>query len=320
MQNAVSALIPAYNGAQYIAETLDSILTQSYPVAEVIVVDDGSTDNTREVVASFGDHVRYHSTSNGGVCRARNIAASLASSPYLTFSDQDDLWRTDKLEQQMSLHEKFPGMDYSFTNFVLVQDGIWAEKTEFDHAPDRSFPPYSLPGTEPVVIDTPFYNQILAFQPIRPSTVLISTRLFQQIGCFTESLGKNPSEDVEFTLRCLQHPPIGIVREPVVGIRKHTGNYSGSDYRNMLGQKEIFEYALQHHTIDEQTRTMLLHEIELRRLGAAYYAFRQGEFNEVVSLLQPIHPAKLDAKLRMKLLISRLPVPLARTAQKLLLQ
>ena len=313
--HSVSALIPAYNGAAYLGETLQSILDQTYAPAEVIVVDDGSTDNTREVVARFGNRVRYHFTTNGGICSARNLAVSLATSPFLAFCDQDDLWRPDKLQQQMELHRGNPAMQFSFTNFVLVQNEVWASETEFQQAPGTDFYPYTLPGSNPVVIDTPFYDQILHFQPIRPSTFVVGRELIDKIGGFTASFGRNPSEDVEFSLRCVQHAPIGIVREPVVGIRKHTANYSGSDYRNLRGQKEIFEYALQHHTLNDHTRILLEEEIVLRRIDAAYYAFRLGEFSEVVSLLAPVPASRLDRKARLKLMMSRLPVPLARLAQ-----
>ena len=317
MRNRVSVLIPTYNGARYLGETLHSVLNQSYAPAEVIIVDDGATDNTRDVVAGFGDRVRYCYTENGGICRARNLAASLATGDFLAFCDHDDLWRSDKLEQQMRLHSARPDVQYSFTNFALVEDGVWAQMTEFDHAPDRSFPPYSLPGTDPVVLDTPFADKILSFQPIRPSTILLSTPFFHRIGGFRNELGKNPSEDVEFALRCLQHPPIGIVREPVVGIRKHGGNYSGSDLRNLIGQKEIFEYVLEHHKPSNDMRVLLEEEIVQRRLEASYHAFHQGRFSEFIALLAPIERSRLNGKVKLKLLLAKCP-GLARVAQKLL--
>ena len=149
---------------------------------------------------------------------------------------------------------------------------------------------------------------------------MIAAKLFQQIGRFTEGFGRNPSEDVEFTLRCVQHPPIGIVREPVVGIRVHGENSSTSDYRNLVGQMEVLEYALKHHEIEDWTRELLRKEVKQRRLGAAYYAFRQGEFPRVVSLIGQIPAAQMDRKSRLKLLIARMPPPLAKLAQKALLR
>src|ERR1700712_934622 len=98
MYASVSVLIPTYNRADLIASTIDSILAQTRLPHEIIVVDDGSTDNTKEVVAAYGSKVKYHFAANSGSPRARNIAASFATGDYYAFCDSDDLWREDKLE------------------------------------------------------------------------------------------------------------------------------------------------------------------------------------------------------------------------------
>ena len=319
MATPVSVLIPAYNGARFLPETLESILGQTYPPAEVIVLDDGSQDDTREAGARFGDRVRYHFVANGGICRARNMAASLATSPYLAFCDQDDLWLPDKLAQQMELHERDEALNFSFTNFCYMADGVRQERTKLDDAPTDFFadapPP---PGTSSFVYPGSLYGPLLRFQPIWPSTVVVRSDFFRAVGGFREEFGKNPSEDFEFSLRCLLQEPVGVVREPVVSVRRHAGNYSGSNDGNTRGQIEILQYVLEHHPISSALKAQVTDQIELRRVEAAYGAFRSGDFALVRSLLSPVPRNYLDRKSTLKLWIARLPQPLAKPLWRLL--
>ncbi len=104
----VTVVIPTFNRAGMIGQALDSVLAQSYPSREVVVVDDGSTDNTAAVVRAYGDLVRYVRTERGGVAHARNVGMRHARGRYLTFLDSDDLLYPYALELQTSLLERFP--------------------------------------------------------------------------------------------------------------------------------------------------------------------------------------------------------------------
>lgn len=95
----VSVIIPAFNAEKYIAEALQSVLLQTSPPSEIIVVDDGSTDGTREAVSKF-DGVRYVYQKNSGVAAALNLGCLLATSHYIAFISADDVWKPDKLQQQ----------------------------------------------------------------------------------------------------------------------------------------------------------------------------------------------------------------------------
>lgn len=95
----ITALIPTYNRAHLVPRALDSILNQTCPPHEIIIVDDGSTDNTREVVARFGDRVRYIYQENAGAAVARHQAVMAAQTEWVGFLDSDDLWKPDHLER-----------------------------------------------------------------------------------------------------------------------------------------------------------------------------------------------------------------------------
>src|SRR5688572_33231336 len=98
----VSVVIPAYNAAAFIRETIDSALAQTYRDFEVIVVNDGSTDDTMARLREFGSRIRVHEQSNSGVATARNSGVKIATGSWIAFLDSDDLWMPQKLERQLA--------------------------------------------------------------------------------------------------------------------------------------------------------------------------------------------------------------------------
>ena len=316
-ESAVSVLVPTYNRAQFLPETLDSILSQTYSPAEIIVVDDGSTDDTQAVISRRYPTVRYHRIDNSGVCTARNTAASFATSPYIAFCDSDDLWRPDKLEKQMELHLRYPEVEHSFTNFSIVSEGNWSHGTKFESATSTFFAHCEKKLDFAMVCDRPLYDEVLLFQPVFQSNILMKREFFYRIGGYNDSLGRVLSEDLEFTLRYVQHSPIGIITEPVVGIRKHSSNFSGNNFATTCGEIEILNYALLNHSVTDSTKKLLVDQIALRRVSASYGAFSAGKFVACKELLSAVPDSDLTPKLRLKLFISNCPEPVARLLQRL---
>jgi len=114
----ISVIIAVYNGENYLAQTINSVLTQDYPDLtthlELIVIDDGSTDNTREIVHRFSGPIRYVYQQNRGLASAQNLAIDLACGKYLAFLDADDFWATDKISLQLSQFNADPNIDIVF--------------------------------------------------------------------------------------------------------------------------------------------------------------------------------------------------------------
>lgn len=109
-KRAISCIIPVHNGQTYIAETIESVLQQSVPTDEVIVVDDGSTDNTVAICQRFGSRVRIVKQLNAGPAVARNTGISNASGQFITFQDADDLWTSEKNEVQLGAFADDPDL------------------------------------------------------------------------------------------------------------------------------------------------------------------------------------------------------------------
>jgi len=110
----VSVIIPVYNGEPYLAEAINSALQQTLSPEEIIVVDDGSLDDTRKIASSFASRIRYFFQENAGAAAARNTGVMAATGNYLSFLDSDDLWMPDKLERQLDCFAADPSLDVVF--------------------------------------------------------------------------------------------------------------------------------------------------------------------------------------------------------------
>jgi glycosyltransferase involved in cell wall biosynthesis len=306
-EQSVSVVIPTFNRAEFIGETIESVISQSREPEEVIVVDDGSTDDTEAVVRGFKGNVLYIRTENQGVCAARNLGVKSSTGNVIAFCDSDDVWLPTKLDVQMSLHRRF-GVDYSFTNFLLLENSQVRGK-KFDSVP-KSFLPMAKRVEEAMLVTThPIYEVLLKSQPIFPSTLVMSRGFFERVGRFKAELGRTAAEDLEFTLRCSQHHPLGIIEQPLVKIRKHAGNFSGNLFRTLCGEIQILQYALEQHDLAESARQAINRAIDARRVDAGERAFEHGDLESCVRYLAPVWPG-LSMAGKVKYLISRLPYPL----------
>ena len=119
----VSVIIPTYNRAGLVVEAIESVLRQTALPREIIVVDDGSTDGTPEVLASFGDRIVAVRQVNHGVGGARNRALAMATGRYLAFLDSDDTWLDFKLELQVASMEQHPNLGFLFSDFLITGEG-----------------------------------------------------------------------------------------------------------------------------------------------------------------------------------------------------
>lgn len=317
----ISVIVPTYNRADLIAETLASILKQSHKPAEIIVVDDGSRDNTEAIVREFSSQIKYVRIDNSGECRARNVGVSAASAPWIAFCDSDDLWHPDKLLLQTRLFERASDVEYSFTNFKTVVDGEWSGTTKFDTSPTGY---WDLPRREiadgTFVVQAPMCACILRHQPIFPSTLMMKRSFFDRIGQWRESLGRIPSVDLEFHFRCVSQPLIGVVSTPVVGIRKHASNFSGNPLRTTIGEVEILRYILSNVPAAREYEGRIREEIVVRSARTAEDAFAIGDLELVRQLLESVPYDQRSWKLRVKSHILQLPEPVGQFLQKRLVR
>lgn len=304
----VSAIIPAYNRADLLGETIASLIAQTLPPHEIIVVDDGSTDATESVVASFGPAVRYRRIENGGAPVARSVGAQMATGDWLWFCDSDDLWKPEFLARVRAVAETPPHPEFLFGNFRLIRNGVWEATAKFETAPTgfwQKIAAKKAPGG--TIFLEPLYAHILAFQPIFHSTIVMKKSLYDSVGGYDATFARTASEDFEFTLRCVARAPIGMIEEPLVGIRRHAGNYSANQLSNLLGEVRILRHAKEHHAAASALTAEIDADIRRRNLEALGLAFTNGRYDLVRSLADDIGTAHLDTKSRLKALLAASP-------------
>jgi glycosyltransferase involved in cell wall biosynthesis len=137
----VSVMIGAYNAERYLGEAIASVLAQTHPPAELIVVDDGSTDGTSAVAQTYGPPVRCIRQENGGMAAARNRAIAEASGDYFAFLDADDRFYPDKLERQLAVFDDDPSLDIVFGHVTeFLSPDLRSEERQLLRAPKDNVP------------------------------------------------------------------------------------------------------------------------------------------------------------------------------------
>jgi glycosyltransferase involved in cell wall biosynthesis len=200
----VSVLMPVFNARRYLARSVQSMLDQTERDFELIVVDDGSTDDTAAIVAAYGDRVRYVRQENGGDASARNRGIALASGALIAFQDYDDLWRPRKIEQQLARFAARPELEACsvfLQNFWVSE--LQHEAVRFaDHALSRPFPGHGA-----------------------PPAMMVRKTLFDRVGLFNTSL--RIGSDTDWFIRATEQSAVmDVVDEVLVDRRLHSRNIS----------------------------------------------------------------------------------------------
>jgi len=144
-ESLISVIIPVYNGEKYLAEAIESVLAQTYPRTEIIVIDDGSADRSADVARNFSKTIRYYYQANSGSGAARNTGVQKASGSFLAFLDADDLWVKEKLSLQMPMLEAEPGLDMVFGHVrQFFSPDLKQTMRKKMACPDRKMPGYHV--------------------------------------------------------------------------------------------------------------------------------------------------------------------------------
>jgi glycosyltransferase involved in cell wall biosynthesis len=204
----VSVVIPTYNYARFVGAAVASALAQTYSACEVIVVDDGSTDDTRAVLAPWEGRIRYLYQENQGLSAARNTGILAAQGDYIALLDADDLWHSAKLEAQMRYLADHPEVGLLACDRVTAEPPPWPA---VDLAPSLSARDITL---EELVLATRF----------GPSSAVIARRCFERVGYFDPVL--RSAEDREMWLRIASVYPIRKLALPLWWYRVHPANMS----------------------------------------------------------------------------------------------
>ena len=211
----VSVIIPCFNAEKYIEQTLNSVLNQTFPANEIIVVDDGSSDNSVNILKTFGTKIRLITQPNSGVSAARNNGIKHAFGEWIAFVDSDDIWTQDKLQQQIS---SIGDKQWSHTNSLYFGANQNGKTTRSDLTTLHSGMVF-----EPLLVEN----------FITTSTVLIKKETLIHYGCFDEELFA--MEDWFLWLKIAKTEPLHYCPEVLTEYRVHIGSAS-RNIRDIISQ------------------------------------------------------------------------------------
>jgi glycosyltransferase involved in cell wall biosynthesis len=193
----VTVIIPTYNRGWVVQEAIDSVLDQDFSDYELIVVDDGSNDNTREILGAYGKAITVLQQSNRGVSAARNRGIAEAAGRLIAFLDSDDLWLPRKLTTQVKFFEENADAVINQTQEIWIRNGARVN-------PKRKHHKFS--GM--------IFERSLALCLVSPSAVMIKKSLFDAVGVFDENLPA--CEDYDLWLRISCRYPVHLVDSALI--------------------------------------------------------------------------------------------------------
>lgn len=221
----VSVIIPTYNGSRFIKETVQSVIDQTYPNIEIIIVDDGSTDITPDILKSIKDtRITYIRQENTGVAKARNHGIDISKGDYIAFLDHDDVWLPHKLERQLLLFKKNPKVAMVYADTFIMDENnsiinTYSHKIKFYRGM--------------------IFKELFSSCFITILTVVIKKSVFLEVGPF---LPFKICEDYDLLLKCAAKYPIDYIDEPLAKYRVHGANYSKNYETEANECIEIFDF------------------------------------------------------------------------------
>ncbi|MEO5590692.1 MAG: glycosyltransferase family 2 protein [Gemmatimonadaceae bacterium] len=235
----ISVIIPTYNYARYITEAIESVISQAIDDMEIIVIDDGSTDDTTEVLSRISDpRLRVIRTPNRGISAALNEGLNQATGEFIAFLDADDRWLPEKLERQLAIMATEPDLAVVFTNFYCFNtEGRFADD-QFHFIPElRNVPTAPTAGGGQRILGDAF-SQIVEFYDIPAwiqtmlfrASAVASTRFLEVER--TGSRRIEMCEDLNFCLRIFRLGAVAYIYDPLVEVRRHGANVT-SDMSDM---------------------------------------------------------------------------------------
>jgi glycosyltransferase involved in cell wall biosynthesis len=257
----VSVIIHTYNNEKFIAETVESVMNQTYKDYAVIVVDDGSVDGTRDALIPYMQKIRYHYKENGGIASAKNAGISLSETEFIAFLDHDDLWVPDKLQLQMEHFSENPQIGLVYAKYTSFRDG-----KELRTKPENGYSGW-------------IFKELLSKSFIQTSTVVVKRECLDTVGPYDETFSLG--DEYDMFLRIARKFQCGFVDKGLTRYRVHDTNASNNDFlfdnENLGVYKKIYNSFT---NLDGVEKKILRKRIARYSMKVAEGLYSQGKLEE----------------------------------------
>jgi glycosyltransferase involved in cell wall biosynthesis len=262
-QPLVSVIIPAYNSASYVAQAVDIALAQSYAPLEIIVVDDGSSDNTAEVLKPYEERIQFVQQANHGPAHARNTAIRRARGELLAFLDADDQWLPEKLALQVPHFLGNPKVGVVHSDWVVLDMETGQRR----------------PSTRPHHLGVGnCYRRLFDDIYVNTPTAVVRRECLERVGMFDEEL--RVYEDYDLMIRIARHYEFAYLAQPLLIYRKHPHNTTRNQLNCVVGLWKTITKMVEAdpslwHELGKDAVTRKLSQLSF---GAGYFYYDQGDF------------------------------------------
>ena len=267
----ISVIIPTYNRRNTLPRAVESVLNQTYKPIEIIVVDDGSTDGTKEMFSEMYPLVRYIYQVNSGVSSARNTGIKSASGDWIALLDSDDEWLPDKLDRQVKLLQDNAEIRFCHTNEIWIRNNVRINQKKKHQKYGGNI-----------------FNKCLDICRISPSSSLFHTSVIKDVGLFDESL--NVCEDYDLWLRITAKYPVLFLDQPL--IKKFGGHtdqlsrvFGGIEQYRIRSLEKILTSKSLSGSQFEAAKDMLIHKLQIYAKGLK----KRDKNTELHSVEKKIH-------------------------------
>jgi glycosyltransferase involved in cell wall biosynthesis len=233
--------MPCFNSAKFVKQAIDSALNQTFTKFELLIIDDGSTDNTLTIIKriSQNDHrIRIFSRPNRGISATRNFGLEQAKGEYISFLDSDDYWHSEKLKLQVATLEEYPNAILCYSRFL-----VWNNKNGFYETPDKIYESKEIMNDIDEVFSGWMYIKLLEDVYTWTGTILVRRHALKNAGGFNQDLVIGEDHDLWIRLSRIGHfkklaAPLALYRENQDSItnKLHSQNYSAIVFENAVKQ------------------------------------------------------------------------------------
>jgi glycosyltransferase involved in cell wall biosynthesis len=218
----VSVIVPTYNRGQYIAQALESVFAQTFRDYEIIVIDDGSTDNTQEILKNFEGRIRSLYQENQGISKTRNRAIKESTGEFIAFLDSDDFWEPIKLEEQVKILDSHPDVGIVYARMPIINENG------------------ETIGMKPAGVSGRNFRELLQVWGDLPTSTVMTRRVcFEKVGLFEPDL--EPMEDIDMWIRIARYFELYEVENKVLAYyRRHEEQVTKNKSKVYTGLVRIY--------------------------------------------------------------------------------
>jgi glycosyltransferase involved in cell wall biosynthesis len=272
----VSVIIPLYNGKKFIKETLDTVFKQTYKDYELIIVNDGSTDNPESVLKPYLSKIKYITQKNSGCpAGAFNTGIAQSSGDYIAFLDQDDLWRKDKLQKQVEILDQKPEVGLVATNVIIFDD---TSRKKIGTLWKKTKKILSQRQAQSKLLRTNFL--------INPSAIMVRREVFEKDEYCDERF--KLADDYELWYRIAKKWDLALIEEPLTYYRHYSRSLSKNHYKMLKDLVLFYEMVSRDKKLAKKEHQFVIRKKALLNLRLANICLAANNFEEAREIYQKL--------------------------------